>query len=101
MWDDGLKILIPHSDGVCDKLNEAGIKFVLVYPGRGLKKEICSRMIPRSIDDTRISELMKNWDTVIDNFTIQECYTRVVLTQSASYLSDLVVYIENLFTVGK
>lgn len=98
LLDEGLKVLIPFDKDICDALVKEKIKFVIVYPSRSLKADICSRISPRSIDDTRITDLINHWDEHIDQCSTQECYTQVVLTKSNSYLCDLVVYIENLFT---
>ena len=98
LLNEGFKVLVPFSKDICDELVRENIKFVIVYPSRSLKDEVCHRIIPRSVDDTRITDLINNWDEFIDQCTTQECYTRAVLTRSNSYLSDLSVYIENLFT---
>lgn len=98
LLDEGLKVLIPFDKDICDALVKEKIKFVIVHPSRSLKADICSRISPRSIDDTRITDLINHWDERIDQCSTQECYARVVLTKSNSYLCDLVVYIENLFT---
>lgn len=101
LLDEGFKVLVPYDKDVCDTLIKEKIKFVMVYPSRSLKEEVCRRISPRSTDDTRITDLINNWDDVVYQCSTQECYTRVVLTGSNSYLSDLIIYIENLFTSCK
>ena len=89
LLDQGKRVLIPYDHYACEVLRKNGIKFVLVLPRASMAEE----MIGRSLFYTETEA----WKEKLEEASREECYTRVILTKSNSYLSDLVVYIENLF----
>lgn len=89
LLDEGKRVLIPYDHYACEVLRNNNVKFVVVLPQMSMKQEMRQRSLFNAPEG--------HWEDLLHQVSTEECYTRVILTKTSSYLSDLVVYIENLF----
>jgi adenylate kinase family enzyme len=81
-------ILVSSHRSVRDALVEAGIRFLLVYPEKGVKSLYLKRYRTRGSDDAFVALLDKQWDVWISELENQEGCTRIEM-KGDQYLSEV------------
>lgn len=84
-------IFVSSHKEVRAELNNANIRYWLVYPHKSLIKEYIDRFTKRGNDEKFISFIANNWYSFIKDLSEEKCNQNIQLLQG-QYLSDIMVW---------